>query len=150
MGTERAGGRRFYGRDNASPGSLDLTAWPTAPPVVPSWRPPPAPPRARRWFPLLLVVALIASASGAAYWISQRRGPSYPKHWDPRVANLVSFVETERGLQFDHPVSVEFVPVQQFKKDVTTSDASLSAADRKEMRDVVSFLRALGLVEGKV
>ena len=36
-------------------------------------------------------------------------GPGHPDEWDPRVADLAAFVEDERGLDFDHPVYVDFL-----------------------------------------
>jgi hypothetical protein len=106
---------------------------------------------ARRWVPLALVVALIAALTGAGTFVAlARRGSSYPSEWDPRVAGLVSFVERERGLDFEHPVEVEFLDNAAFNERVTTDESSLTTEDREELDNVVSFLRAIGLVEGRV
>jgi hypothetical protein len=103
----------------------------------------------RQWLSLLLVVVLLTSVGGAVYWFAGRaHGRSFPKHWDPRVASLVSFVEKERGLQFEHPVDVDFVAEAAFKQDVTTSEDSLTKEDRADIHTSETFLRALGLIDG--
>ncbi len=143
MGNEPAGGPRFYGVEAAA--GLDA---PSAPWVL---IPPPAAKRSRRrqWWSLLVVVVLLASIGGAAYWFTTRDdGPSFPEEWDTRVASLVSFVEDERGLQFEHPVEVEFLSEATFKQRVTTSEASLTKDDRADIHNSETFLRALGLIDG--
>src|SRR5690242_12954143 len=128
MGTEPPGGPQYYGRDTSAPprpttgpGS-DLLPPLTPPPVAPVW--PPAPPTlppspadgARRWVALVVAIVLLAGFAGGGAWLTSRKhGPSYPKAWDSRVANLVSFVERTRGLHFEHPVEVDFVPESAFK-----------------------------------
>src|SRR5690242_6784199 len=120
---------------------------------APAWPPPeaPAPKRGRTWVVVALAVVILAALGGGAYWqFGRDKSPSYPKQWDPRVASLVSFVETTRGLKFRHPVKVEFLSVAAFKKRVTTSPDSLSKSDKVKLENSVLFLRALGLVNGNV
>ena len=52
----------------------------------------------------------------------------YPAAWDPRVVDLVSFVEKQRGLNFEHPVFVDFldpqaVPDRQHRRLLVRKDA---------------------------
>ncbi|HUV10106.1 MAG TPA: hypothetical protein VMX12_03950, partial [Acidimicrobiia bacterium] len=66
-----------------------------------------------------------------------------PARWDPRVRELVRFVERERNLSFDHPIAVEFLD------DVAFVDALMveeTAQDRKLDRLYAGDLHALGLV----
>src|SRR5689334_14202885 len=162
MGSEPAGGPVFYGRERtpstptapATPAGLDPASprppLPPFPPLSP-WNapPPPAAPTGRRFLAFLVVVALLASVAGGAFFFASRHhGPSYPKQWDARVAPLVSFVERERGLDFDHPVAVKFLSEAEFKKTVTTSADSLTKSDRADIRNTQAFLRALGLIDG--
>ena len=66
-----------------------------------------------------------------------------PKAWDPRVTELVTFVENERGLKFKHPVPFEFMTEQQFATAITgIRPKSALAHDR--VREAV--LRARGFV----
>src|SRR5438309_1241841 len=99
------------------------TAWPLpAPP-----EPPAAPPRRRRrWAVLGVVVALVASAAGVAGWTLRSAAPGHPSAWDPRVTDLVKFVEQQRGMTYQHPVYVDFLPDAEFRKQVTSSDSELS------------------------
>jgi hypothetical protein len=159
MGSEPAGGPVFYGRETTPTAPMaptELGPAPPRPPLPPlpplsPWNatPPPAPAKGRQFLSFLVVVALLVSVAGGAFWFATRHhGPSSPKHWDARVAPLVSFVERERGLDFDHPVDVEFLSEAAFKKTVTTSAGSLTKADRADIRNTQAFLRALGLIDG--
>ena len=97
-------------------------------------------------------VAIFLAGIGIAAWATFGRttGPSYPDDWDPRVSDIAQFVQTERGVLFDHPVEVEFLSEDEFKADVTTSQADLDDDDRKSLDQSASLLRALGLAEGDI
>lgn len=69
-----------------------------------------------------------------------------PARWDPRILELVRFVEKSRGLKFDHPIRVEFLDDTAFEKEVVTDDADLTNRDRALGRQHSGDLRALGLV----
>ena len=101
---------------------------------------------------LVGVVVLALVAAGVAYVLQRPDGPLYPKAWDPRVADLVRFVEDNRGSAFAHPVAVEFLPVAEFKKKVSggVDDQKVTDEDRVELERSVATLRALGLVTGKI
>jgi hypothetical protein len=77
-------------------------------------------------------------------------GPPHPDHWDPRVSDLVAFVERERGLRFEQPVYVDFLTPAEYSRRVRTEAGDVTSADRTQMDDTVSILRALGLASGKV
>src|SRR3712207_6947153 len=50
------------------------------------------------------------------------------------VAELAAFVEEERGLDFDHPVYVDFLDDEAFNRVVTTDEGELTPEDRKSTR----------------
>jgi hypothetical protein len=116
--------------------------------------PPPAvtaaeePPRPRRRSVAIGVVVAIAVASVAVpAAILLGRNDKYPKRWDPRVKDLVDFVEQERGLRFEHPVKVEFLADAAFRRAVTAHDA-LTPEDRAQLESLEAVLRAVGLLDG--
>jgi hypothetical protein len=100
----------------------------------------------RAWLERVAVVLLVVAAPVGVYFTPED-GPSYPKHWDARVLDLVHFVEQERGLRFKHPVDVEFLDDKAFKAKVSPEE-ELTEEDKKELEDSVAELRALGLVQG--
>jgi hypothetical protein len=116
--------------------------------------PPPAPPRHSAALILLVTgaVALVISGVTIAAWVTLKGdgGPSYPDDWDPRVEDIAQFVQTERGVLFEHPVYVDFLTDEEFTADVTTSEDELTDEDRASLEQAESTLRALGLVSGDV
>ena len=83
-------------------------------PAIRGSRSPPMAPRAPR--PAWLVPLGVAISVGVPRRARRRvhrvgldDGPSHPDEWDPRVVDLAAFVEDERGLDFDHPVYVDFL-----------------------------------------
>jgi Coiled-coil receptor-binding R-domain of colicin E2 len=42
--------------------------------------------------------------------------PSIPKSWDPRVIDLVHFIEKDRGIPFKHPVPVSVLSPEQYDR----------------------------------
>jgi hypothetical protein len=99
---------------------------------------------------LFLAIALVASAAGAAAWRGARvpAAPPHPSQWDPRLADIVSFVENERGLKFQHPVFVDYLPPEAFRGTLLGGPAKVSPKDRQSMDQTIGFFRALGLIEG--
>ncbi len=77
-------------------------------------------------------------------------GVRHPDRWDPRVVDLVAFVEQARDLEFRHPVQVEFLSPQQYSAETTQDDAGLDDDDRQELDRYAGELRALGLASGEV
>lgn len=114
------------------------------PPPPPGWVPtgyPPAPPKKRTW--LTLVAILIV---GGFLWVvikPRAHQTAVPKAWDPRVTELVTFVENERGLKFKHPVPFEFMTEQQFVTAITGIRPKSDPA-RDKVHEAV--LRARGFV----
>jgi len=91
---------------------------PPAPPAAYGALRPPAPvptPWYRRVVAGLIVVALIAGVLAVVF--RQSLFPSagdYPDKWDPRVTEIVRFVENTRGLTFKHPIPINFLAEADF------------------------------------
>jgi hypothetical protein len=69
--------------------------------------------------------------------------------WDPGVADLAAFVEEARGLEFDHPIPVEFLSPEEFSAEVR-GDLAPTEADRAALEDDVAHFRGFGLLPGEV
>ncbi|MDQ1519669.1 MAG: hypothetical protein QOI55_742 [Actinomycetota bacterium] len=126
-------------------------AWPT-PLILAPTRPRP---RSRRLLAIIIVVALIALAAGIGSFLTRDKGSPAPKasfatKWDPRVADLVSFVEREKQTTFKNPVHVDFLPTAAF----TTRARTISAEPGNNVNPLLHMstpvLRALGLAQGQV
>ncbi len=91
---------------------------------------------------LALATLLVASCGGSS-------GPDPPDSWDPRILDLVEFTETKRGLDFLHPVAIDFLDEEEFLVRYET-DTDLSDEDRREIEQITTALRALGLVPGEL
>jgi hypothetical protein len=100
-----------------------------------------------RWVALGMVLALVLT--GIAVIAARSGGDGTPSAWDPRVAELVRFVERERGLTFQHPVRVDFLSDRDFRAQVTSNDAP-TADDTESLHHLEGLFRALGLVEGEL
>jgi hypothetical protein len=103
-------------------------------------------------FAIVAAVALFITGATIVAWVAFRanQGPDHPDDWDPRVSDIVSFVERERGLDFEHPVQVDFLADEEFTADVQTSEADLTDEDRESIENAEAVLRALGLIEDDV
>lgn len=113
-----------------------------SPPVVYSpWQstvPVVAPPkRSKRWIPVLAIALVLASFAA----IKSRN--NQPRVWDPRVTDLVSFVERERGLSFRHPVPFLFMTDADFTEEIVGTRSTPSTEDTA-IQD--GILRARGFV----
>ena len=95
---------------------------------------------------LLVVVAVFA---GIIYYqhrpksAASRAALGWAAEWDPEVADLVTFVETERGLKFTSPVGVDFIAPEAFDKAIGTANARRADEPADDPHGVL--LRALGL-----
>jgi hypothetical protein len=89
------------------------------------------------------VVALVVELLGSD-------GPAHPDEWDGRVADLAAFVEDERGLDFDHPVYVDFLSAAEYSAQTTEEDVSLADGEREELDRYAGQLRALGVASGEL
>jgi hypothetical protein len=111
---------------------------------------PPDGPRARhrlRWIALGAAVAVLATTAVGLTRHGDHPGP--PLRWDPRVVELVRFVERQRGLHFDRPVRTEFLSEKDFRNEVT-DDSELTDDEIEQLDHQEGLLRALGLVEGEL
>ena len=77
-------------------------------------------------------------------------GPGHPDEWDPRVADLAAFVEDERGLDFDHPVYVDFLTPDEYTEQTTDDEAAVADEERAELDRYAAELRALGVATGEL
>jgi hypothetical protein len=102
-----------------------------------------------RWLGAAIVVLLVAAGVTAVAKAGDDE-PAHPSRWDPRVADLAAFVERDRGLQFDHPVEVDFLSREDYRKLVTTDADELGDDDLKDLDEQSSVLRALGVASGKL
>ena len=106
--------------------------------------------RRRRWpFLLLAAVVLAAAAVAGGLWLRDDgdEGSDHPDAWDPRVEEYVEVVEDERDLEFKHPVHVDFLTEEEFKKRVTADEEDLTDEDREDIEQVTGVFRALALIE---
>ena len=95
---------------------------------------------------LLVVVAVFA---GIIFYqhrpkpAAARARLSWATEWDAKVADLVTFVEQERGLKFTYPVGVDFIAPEAFDKAIGTAKARRTDEPSDDPHAVL--LRALGL-----
>ena len=123
-------------------------------PVIPTADPTPqAGPRPRSGrlaLALLTAVAVVAASAAVGVATAPDRIRS-PTAWDPRVRDLVAFVESARGLSFKRPVPVYFLSPAEYRRASAGGDpATPTASDRRDAKREAGQLRALGLVEGDV
>lgn len=114
--------------------------------------PPPHPARVRRRGTIALGV-LVAAALGAAVVAlvtDLDTGPPHPDEWDPRVAELAAFVEAERGLDFDHPVYVDFLTAEEYTEESTADESAVDEETRADLDRYAGALRALGVGSGEI
>lgn len=105
---------------------------------------PSAAPPSRRKRPWLLLALAVAGV----LWLRGDDGSSHPDAWDPRVKEYAEMVEDERDLDFEHPIHVDFLEEEQFKKQVTSDEEDLTEEDRQEIEELTGVFRALGLIDG--
>ncbi len=104
-------------------------------------------PRRRGLKPALIAAALVLVVLIVGYLIARPASKSYPATWDPQVAPIAHQVESLRGLSFDHPVPVRYVPDDKFRKGVGVDTEKLSGKARKQLDDLGATLRAFGLID---
>lgn len=120
--------------------------------TVHAFTPPPPPPRGRAgWFARLIVALIVIGGLTAAGVVRYRTTPtgatgrpSAPTEWDPRIVDLVRFVERERGLVFDHPVATNFLPEDEFVQLFEAPESAGPAAEELD-RQTGDMYSALGL-----
>ena len=105
---------------------------------------------ARRWRAAVAVaVAVAVVAAGGLFVLGKSSGPSYPSTWDPRVAPIAQFVQSQRGLTWKHPVKVEFLAPTRFDALMSKENAP-DPRSTQEAQAVFAAMRALGLASGNV
>jgi Zn-dependent peptidase ImmA (M78 family) len=81
---------------------------------------------------------------------TRNHGVAHPAAWDPRVLDIVNFDEKHRGLEFKHPVFIDFLTPDQYSERARSQTDQLSDEDKKVLENQEAELRALGLVTGDV
>lgn len=94
------------------------------------------------------MVAVVAGALAAIAAVET--GPDRPDEWDPRVADLVDFVEGARDLDFDHPVYVDFLTAEEYTSETTSEEDALGEEERADLDRYAGALRALGVGSGEI
>ena len=102
--------------------------------------------RPRRRWPAVAALLLILGAAGGGVALLGR-GPGHPRRWDARIVDLVSFVERERGLPFEHPVRVDFLGEEEFRK-LVTSEEEPTEEEKAQLESFEAMLRAVGYLSG--
>jgi hypothetical protein len=109
--------------------------------------PPPPVRRRSRWAIVGVLVALVVAAAIIVPRIGEGDEGPESGAWDPRVQDLVRFVEAERGLTFKHPVPVDFLAPEEYRDELTTEATDITPKDRRELRATEAIMRALGLLD---
>ena len=74
--------------------------------------------------------------------------PDHPDEWDPRILPLVEFVERERGLSFEHPVTVDFLSEDEWREQADIDEEEILDEDAQLLEHGEGLFRAVGLAEG--
>ncbi|MGE3622188.1 MAG: hypothetical protein AB7L84_17170 [Acidimicrobiia bacterium] len=90
---------------------------------------------------LLVVGGVAVAARGPS-------GPDHPDEWDPRVLPLAEFVEQARGLEFEHPVHVDFLDEDEWAAWGEVDSSDLSDEEVEVLEQTPAVFRALGMAEG--
>lgn len=105
----------------------------------------------RDWLVALICGPLVFGLLGLL-WINPSRPSPWADEWDPRVTDLVEFIEEERGLEFTHPVVVNFLTEDEMRAELTASVETSNEEDPQpapgEDDPYLGYLRAMGLIEG--
>ncbi len=94
-------------------------------------------------------VVLLSVAAGAVFVAAVSTRSWFPSRWDARVAPIAAEVARLRGLDFEHPVPVRYLPPKEFEK-LLGDDSNLSATERERVTRDEAVFRALGFIGGKV
>ncbi len=97
---------------------------------------------------IALLAALLSAAAGSAFVAMDSTSSWFPKKWDAQVAPIADEVARLRGLDFVHPVSIEYLAPAAFEKELGASD-DVSNEVRAEAEREEGVFRALGFLGGK-
>jgi len=100
--------------------------------------------RLLQWITAVGVVVVLAGGITAV--VVRSTEDEFPSAWDPRVLDLVQFVERERGAVYDHPVPVDFLTAEEYSERTRTDEGALTDEERAEIEQVQGALRALGIL----
>src|SRR4051794_23745401 len=128
---------------------------PSAPQAPPPAEPWPTPPRPRRrgraiFVVLGLLVVAVVAVGLVVFTRGSHPGVAHPDQWDPRVVDIVHFDEKHRGLEFEHPVFVDFLSPDEYSQRARNEANQLSDDAKKKLASEAGELRALGLMTGNV
>jgi hypothetical protein len=98
---------------------------------------------------IIVFAALLALAAGTGFLTASAGRSWFPSRWDPRVAPIADEVAKLRGLDFLHPVPIEYLAPAEFEKRLG-ANGNVSASARAEVTREEAVLRSLGLIGGKV
>ena len=93
-----------------------------------------------------LIVAAVTVPTVVLGALIEPIGGTDTTSWDPRVTDLVAFVERERGLSFEHPVPIEFQTEEEFISRLGSGGPGEAPTD-EQLADEANFYRALGLAD---
>jgi hypothetical protein len=127
------------GRD-AFPGAIHEAAAPTGPP-----RPRGA---LARSIAIAVLAACLSATAGTAFVAIDSAHSWFPKKWDPQIAPIADEVARLRGLDFVHPVPIEYLAPADFEKRLGASD-DVSNEVRSQAEREEAVFRALGFLGGK-
>jgi len=99
---------------------------------------------------VVLVLVVVLGVGGIVVLSRGHRGPSHPSEWDPRVLDIVQFDEDHRGLQFEHPVYVDFLDPQACSQRARTDQSELTDKEKQQLEAENGVLRALGLSNSNI
>jgi hypothetical protein len=105
---------------------------------------------------VVVVVAVLAAfgvlavgTAAAVWWWWTSDEVVHPETWDPRVVDLVEFIEQDTGRSFEHPVQVNFLDPDAYRKEIGAGEPVDAEADAAADRDA-GIYRALGLASGEL
>jgi len=98
---------------------------------------------------IAVFVVVLVLAGGAVFVGSGSSHSWFPSKWDARVAPIAAEVAKLRGLEFVHPVPINYLTPKEFEKELGGGGAP-SASDRAEIAREEAVFRALGFIGGKV
>ena len=93
---------------------------------------------------LFVTVAAITAAGSVSV------PAAHAASWDPRVEPIAREVEKLRGLEFEHPVPVDFLSDAAFSKSGAVTRDTMPADDKAELIRVEFQLRSIGLFRDDV
>ena len=94
---------------------------------------------------MLLVTGVVAYGAIALLG-DDAADASYPDSWDARVEPFARAVEAQRGLQFAHPVAVEFLSAKEYDAAVADELAPIEEW-RAQLVGDSALLQAVGLID---